>query len=448
MTYGDVVKKVAQRAGISTGKVDAGGSVHTVVSQANLSDWQFLQSLARDVGYQVAVVDDKLDFRLPSKSSDGPGSGDLRSGGSPLELTMGAHILRLRTVVTAADQVREVEVRGWDPKQKKAVVSTAPAKSDTATLSLTPASVAQVFASPKLVGTSVPYSTQAEVDGAAKATADHVAGAFAEVDGLARGNPKLKAGTPISISLSGDPFDGKYTLTSTRHNYNPHDGYTTGFTVSGRNQRSLLGLASGGSNSGGASAGAPTISGVVPALVTDVKDPDELGRVKVKFPWLSDTYATDWARMVQVGAGANRGAVMLPEVNDEVLVAFDQGDWRRPYVLGGLYSAVDKPKMGSGLVDGSTGGITRRGVVSKNGHMLVFLDGPSKDGVALLTGDKGLKISLNKGTTTVKITSSGDVKIEGSKEVSIKAGIVAQLGSRHGRHRQGGLEAVVAGAER
>ena len=87
--------------------------------------------------------------------------------------------------------------------------------------------MAQVFASPKLVGTSIPYSTQAEVDGAAKAMADHVAGGFAEVDGLARGNPKLKAGTPISISLSGEPFDGKYTLTSTRHNYNPHDGYTT-----------------------------------------------------------------------------------------------------------------------------------------------------------------------------------------------------------------------------
>ena len=164
------------------------------------------------------------------------------------------------------------------------------------------------------------------------------------------------------------------------------------------------------------------MAGVVPALVTDVKDPDDLGRVKVKFPWLSDSYATDWVRMVQVGAGADRGAVMVPEVNDEVLVAFDQGDWRRPYVLGGLYNGKDKPKLGTGLVDGSTGAVKRRGVVSKNGHMLVFFDDPAKDGVAVLTGDKGLKISLNKGTTTVKITSSGDVKIEGSKDVSIKAG--------------------------
>ena len=156
VTYGDVVKKVALRAGLDAGRVDAGGSVHSVVSQPNLSDWQFLQSLARDVGYQVAVVDGKLDFRLPAKSSDGPGSADLRAVGGPLELTMGAHILRLRTVITAAEQVPEVEVRGWDPKQKRAVVSSAPAKSDTATLSLTPASVANEFSSPKLVGTSTP----------------------------------------------------------------------------------------------------------------------------------------------------------------------------------------------------------------------------------------------------------------------------------------------------
>jgi uncharacterized protein involved in type VI secretion and phage assembly len=136
--------------------------------------------------------------------------------------------------------------------------------------------------------------------------------------------------------------------------------------------------------------------------------------------------------MVQVGAGPNRGAVMLPEVNDEVLVAFEQGDWRRPYVLGGLYNGVDKPNLGSGLIDGSSGAVKRRGIVSKQGHMLVFFDDSSKDGVALLTADKGLKVSLNKGSTTVKITSNGHVKIEGSQEVSVKAGtgLAVEAGSK------------------
>jgi phage protein D len=427
VTYGDVVKKVAQRAGLQTGRIDSGGPVHPVVAQSNLSDWQLLQVLARDLGYEVAVIDGKLDFREPADSAQGPGKGDLTSVSNPLELTMGAHILRLRAIVTAAEQVPEVEVRGWDPNLKKPVVSTAPAKTKTATLSIKPADLANTFNSPKLVGTSVPYASQPEVDGAAKALADHVAGTFAEVDGLARGNSKLKAGITVSVSLAGEQFDGKYTLTSARHCYNPHDGYTTGFVVSGRNQRSLLGLASGGSSGGGPSAIAPPMAGVVPAVVTDVNDPDGLARVKVTFPWLSDSYVTDWARTVQAGAGANRGAVFLPEVKDEVLVAFDRGDWRRPYILGGLNNGVDKPKLGDGLIDGSTGAVKRRGIVSKHGHMLVFFDDASKDGAALLTGDQNLRISLNKGSTTISITSKGKIKIEGSQDVSVKSGTALTL---------------------
>jgi phage protein D/phage baseplate assembly protein gpV len=421
VTYSDVAKKVAQRDGLQLGQIDSLTAVHPHVSQGNLNDWQFLQMLAKDVGYEVAVADGKLNFRKPAASDDGPGRGDLTDTNNPLQLTLGAHLLRLHSVVTSAEQVGQVEVRGWDPKQKKPVTATAPAKTNTADIGIKPAALADTFGSRKLVGTSVPYATAGEVDTASKAMAEHIAGSFAEVEGLARGNSKLKAGKPISLSLLGEPFDGKYTLTSTRHLFDPHEGYTTAFTVSGRNQRSLLGLASGGGTAG-PSASAPIFAGVVPAIVTDVKDPDDIGRVKVKFPWISDSFVSDWARMSQIGAGKDRGAVFLPEVDDEVLVAFEQGDFRRPYVIGGLYNGVDKPKLGQGLIDGSSGAVKRRGLISKHGHGLVFFDDDGKDGLALLTGDKGMRISLNKGSTTIKVTSSGKIKIEGSQDVSIKAG--------------------------
>ena len=238
---------------------------------------------------------------------------------------------------------------------------------------------------------------------------------------MARGNSKLRAGVAISLSLVGDPFDGKYTLTSVRHRYDASDGYTTAFTVSGRNQRSLLGLAAAGSPGAGPGASAPPIAGVVPALVTDVNDPNQLGRVKISFPWLSDSFTSDWARMVQVGAGNNRGASFLPEVNDEVLVAFEQGDWRRPYVLGLLHNGVDKPMQGSNLIDSSSGAVRRRGLISKNGHALIFFDDSSSNGAALMTGDHNLRISLNAGTTTVKVSSTGKVEIEASQDISIKS---------------------------
>ncbi len=96
---------------------------------------------------------------------------------------------------------------------------------------------------------------------------------------------------------------------------------------------------------------------MVIGVVTAVDDPESLGRVKVKFPWLADDYESWWARVAQLGAGPDRGAVWLPEVNDEVLVAFEHGDTRRPYVVGGLCNGVDNPPFGDGLIDGSTGAV-------------------------------------------------------------------------------------------
>jgi uncharacterized protein involved in type VI secretion and phage assembly len=162
--------------------------------------------------------------------------------------------------------------------------------------------------------------------------------------------------------------------------------------------------------------------GVVAAVVKDVNDPDHLGRVRVVFPWLSDSFVSDWARMTQFGAGKQRGASFLPEVDDEVMVAFEQGDFRRPVVIGSVHNGVDRPNLGDGLIDGSTGAVKRRGVISRAGHALVFLDDDGDSGVALMTGDRGLRISLNKSSTTVKISSSGQIKIEGSGDVSVKAG--------------------------
>ena len=422
MTYADIANKVANRAGLTPGHIDSTGQVYPYVSQNNQTDWQFLRKLAADVGYEVTVVDGKLNFRQPADSSGGPGEGDLTSTSDPYTLTMGAHILRLRTVVTSSDQVSQTQVRGWDPTQKKAVVATASASASSADIGTTPAQVADTFGSPTMYGVGIPYVNQGEVDAAVKAAADHLGGGFAEVEGVARGNSKLRAGKRISLSLVGDPFDGKYTLTTVRHIYDAGgDGYTTAFGVSGKNQRSLLGLASGGASNGagGPAAPPPPVAGVVPALVTDVADPSNLGRVKVSFPWLSDSYNSDWVRMVQAGAGKQRGAVFLPEVGDEVLVGFDHGDWRLPYVIGSLYNGTDTPMLGNGLTDGTSGAVKRRGIISKDGHALIFFDDPSKDGVALMTGDHNLRISLNQGSTTIKVTSSGEVKIEGKGDITI-----------------------------
>lgn len=421
VTAGDVVRKVAARAGVAVGTVASTTVVHEHISQGNATDWQFLQGLAADAGCQLSVVDGKLNFGRPTRSAQAPAPGG-EPGTDPLVLQHGTDLLRLRATVTSAEQVSQVQVRGWDTAAKRALVGTAAAETTSAELATTPAQLAGTFGGRTFVAVDVPYRSQAQVDTAAKAVAEQLAGAFAELEGVARGNPRLRAGTAIALGNLGDPFDGKYTLTGTRHRYDPATGYTTAFVVSGRQERSLYGLVAGGLPAGGG-AGAPA-RGLVPALVTNAADPQDTGRVKLKFPWLSDTYESDWARTVQPGAGTDRGAVLLPEVNDEVLVGFEQGDLNRPYVLGGLYNGIDKPRKGPvANVDSGSGAVNRRAFASRTGHRLELLEAAGgTDAIQLITGDDKLRIELDKQGTKITIHSDGTVLVEATNGVTVDAG--------------------------
>ncbi len=420
VTASDVAVKVARRAGLSIGTVEATSTVFDNVSQGGVSDWHFLSGLAREIGYEVAVRDDKFEFRTPRPAADAPAAGGAAgAAGQPLVLELGTDLLRVRSSVTSAEQVKEVQVRGWDTAQKKAIIGTAPARTTSAELpGASPAALAHVFGDPTYVATDVPYRRQAEVDVAARAVAEQIAGASAELDAVTRGNPKIRAGTAVSIDNIGPPFDGKYTVTTSRHHFDQTAGYVTQFAVTGRQERSLLGLASG-------SGGFPDrrLAGVVAAQVSDVNDPQGRGRVKLTYPWLSDTYVSDWARTVQPGAGKDRGAMMVPEVGDEVLAAFEQGDIRRPYVVGGLYNGVDTPKAGpTALVDSGSGEINRRSFVSRRGHRLDFLDQTGRtEGVTIRTGDDKLQLLMDATGTKLTVHSDGTVLVEAGKGVTVDA---------------------------
>jgi phage protein D/phage baseplate assembly protein gpV len=416
VTASDAVTKVAQRAGLQVGKIDSTSTVFDHLSQAGTTDWEFVNGLAREIGYEIAVRDGAVDFQKPPQAADAPAA--TGTAINPLVLQQGRDLLRFRAVVTSAQQVKEVEVRGWDVASKKALKATHPAATTTAQLDgAKPADLAHTFGDPVYVASDVPYRAQAEVDAAAAALSDQIAGAFAEFEGVARGNPKLRAGTAISIDALGAPFDGKYTITTSRHRYESDTGYTTSFAVTGRQERSLYGLTSGASNG---RAGL----GIVVGQVSDAKDPQSQGRVKLAFPWLSDDYVSDWARTVQPGAGKDRGFMVVPEVGDEVLVGFEQGDPRRPYVLGGLYNGVDTPKTGGvDLVNSGSGAINRRSLISRRGHRIDLLDQDgSTEGVSLISADQKLKVVLDAVGTSVTVHSDGKVTIEGTNGVVVDAG--------------------------
>ncbi|MFE2287978.1 VgrG-related protein [Streptomyces sp. NPDC059443] len=433
MTASDVAVQVARRAGLPVGSVDATTTVYEHLAQPGITDWEFLHRLADLAGAEVGVLEGRFFFRVPARAEGAP-SASTRPQASPYVLEFGRNLLSCHASVTAADQVQQVEVRGWDVQAKAAVVGRAPAgRSDRLDLGLTPQQAADAFGEALFLATDTPYRTQAEADQAAKTLAADLAGSFAELDAVAMGMPRLRAGTAVTLTNVGAPFEGKYTISASRHVFDPQTGYQTWLTVGGRNNRSLHGLASGGSGGGsGAGGDRGRIGGLVNATVTDTRDPEDRGRVKLAFPWLDGEYVSDWSRTAGLG-GKGGGGIFGPEVGDEVLVGFEQGRVDHPYVIGGLYNGQDKPSDHEApLVDSTSGSTNRRSLVSRSGNRLELLDcarGPK--GVRLATGDGKLTLHLDQQNTSVTVHSDGTVEIEAKDKVTVKArqGIAMDAGT-------------------
>jgi phage protein D len=394
-----VVRQVARNAGLTVGRVELSPVRYTQLSQVNVSDWEFLQQLAHEHGVTVQVDDKgKLELLKPKPASGAPAP----TATSPLVLRHG-DLLSLRASLTDADQVERVEVRAWDVATKKAFVAVEPAiRSKTAVPDYRDPLAGKRTT---MLVSDTPYSTQAEADTAARSLAEAVSAGHAEIEAVAHGHPRLRAGLPITLADAGPAFSGRYTATSVRHVIDPDTGYRSIVTVSGSPDRSLAGLALGG-NAPGRS---PRMPGLATGIVTDIKEVgrDQRGWVRLKFPWLDDNYVTDWVRTVQWG-GVGGGGVFSPEVNDEVLVGFEQGSLDRPYVLGGLYNGVDQPSPHDlPLVDRTSGRVNRRSLVSRKGNRLELLDGLTTSGVRLQTGDKRLDITLDEKTGSIDIRVSG-----------------------------------------
>jgi uncharacterized protein involved in type VI secretion and phage assembly len=152
------------------------------------------------------------------------------------------------------------------------------------------------------------------------------------------------------------------------------------------------------------------IYGVVVGIVTNNQDQDGQGRVKVKFPWLSDTDESHWARIATPMAGKERGVYFLPEVEDEVLVVFEHGDVRFPYVLGALWNGKDAPPAKND--DGKN---NLRVIKSRSGHIVRLNDEEGKEKIEIIDKSKKNSIVFDTAKNTIMITSDKDITLSASK---------------------------------
>lgn len=171
--------------------------------------------------------------------------------------------------------------------------------------------------------------------------------------------------------------------------------------------------------------------GVYPALVTDNVDPDGQGRIRIKLPWSPDAQSNEyeaWARLATMMAGNDRGSWFIPDANDEVLVVFNAGDPRHPYVIGGLWNGQDAPHetMDSGGENNIKSLRSRNGVIvsfdDSSGQEQLKLETPGGQKVLLKDGPGAVEIEDSNGNSA-KLETSG-ITINASAKVTINGSVV------------------------
>ena len=320
----DMITKIAGENGL-TPDVTSTSVVHEFFQQSNETDWDFGWRLALMHDHELLVNDEKLVFRPANKTQ-----------GAPVALKWQDTLISFRPRMSGVQQVTSVNVRAWDPKNKANVNGTAGNAETTSAPGETRAKVANALGGGATTVTDRVAATAAEATALAKSTLNRIADSFYEADGVAFGNPAIQSGAQVKIQGVGQKFGGTFTVSSVTHVYRGGSGYESHFKISGRSARTLLELIRPPEERDWSSS-------LVVGVVTNNNDAEGMGRVRVKYPSLSDKEESAWARIATPSAGNARGLLMMPQAGEEVIVGFEHGDTRRPIVVGSLFNGRDKP---------------------------------------------------------------------------------------------------------
>jgi len=398
MSDSEIVEKIIKEVGITPGQIDSTGSRREYVFQENQTNMEFLRELAARQGFELFVQDGKLNFcKVGSRRAE------------TLDLRWLTDISHFNVRMSSAQQVSSVEVRSWDYENKQPIVQTAQSeKVLTETDQGKGSRTATKFGSvrPKMMVVDQPVFSADEAKRIAQGLCDELGGEFICADAKAEGNgnPEIRPGKLVNLR-GMNKYDGKYYITETRHVYEKKV-YSTDFTVRGLRDGSMLSMLTPKTH---LQPGQTLMIGIV----SNNQDPKNLGRVKVKLPTLSEEHESNWARVVHLGAGGDRGYFCLPEVNYEVLVGFEHGDIHRPFIIGGVWNGKDKPPESVG--DAVQGGKVRlRSIQTRTGHKIQFVEedkGGSKKGISIQTSG-GHKIKVNDSDRNIEIETSGGHKMK------------------------------------
>jgi phage protein D/phage baseplate assembly protein gpV len=407
----DMASTVAGEAGL-TAQVDATTITYPYVLQNNQTNMEFLLGRARRIGYQVYSYNGNLYFK----------KGSWVQKTTAFELNMGTNLLSFRPRATAVQQHDAASAYGWDVKTKAAITGAAAAATVTNLGGLTQTGGA--LASSKFGGSvqadvvNIPVGSVDEAISLAQAVEDAINSEYLQAEGSCLGSAKVMAGSLVKIVGAGTKFSGNYYVTQAMHRWTTGGVYMTQFGITGRQPNTFSSLVQQGGDLQGHA------RGVVIGLVTNLSDPDDFGRVKVKFPWMPKASGADiestWCRIASPMAGASRGMYFLPEIGDEVLVAFDHDDLAYPYIIGGLWNKTDKPPLAAADAVAS-GKVKQRIIKSTSGHVIILDDTSGAEKITIKDKTTKNEFSIDCASNTITIITEDKLTVTAKGAVSIKS---------------------------
>lgn len=274
-------------------------------------------------------------------------------------------------------------------------------------------------------------ATHADFKALLRLESERAIGAAVLVEGVS-GKPGLLAGDLVNLIEGGDftlPTSGKLGLVRVVHEFREQHYLNRfvatpwkNFTGLTRPPRQVL-------------AGAVTAE-----VVETAKDPDKMGRVKVAYRWQTGGESTNWARVVSLHAGNDRGILFLPEVGDEVLVVFEQGDPERPLVVGALWNGKDRPPEAKD--DNSV-----KWIRTRSGNTIKMQDDRRGQAITLYTPEAECAVQLlhKEGESIVTVFSEGDIELQAKGEIRLKSQSFQQEVKGDSKRKIGGEESVDTG---
>ena len=410
----EILEQVINAAGLQA-DVESTDLKHKEVVQHNVTDWDFINLRAELNGKLVLVDDGKVSVKAPDTSA-----------AAALSLVFGSTIYEFEAEMDSRHQLKAVKAQSWDYAGQALFEATAAAPDFDEPGNLQGNALADVIGLEEYTLRHSGHVLVEELQ--AWADACLLRSRLSKIIGRAKfqGFTAIKPGVLVQVDGVGDRFNGKVFITAARHEIIDGNWFTHaqfGLTPEWFSARPDV--------------AAPAASGLLPAIeglqigkvVALEGDPDGEDRIQVKLPLIDNAAKGIWSRLASLDAGNKRGWVIRPEIDDEVIVGFINGDPRDAVVLGQLHSS-NKPAPIPGSDQNHHKGYHSRSelkVLFDDENKIITISTPGGNSIVITEKDKGIIVTdqnnnlLEMKPEGITIKSPKDIKIEAAGKIEIKA---------------------------